>query len=114
MGDRGNIVIEEDFSDGKIFLYSHWGGSSLPEILANALDRGQGRWSDSPYLTRIIFNEMTKGDEMDTTGFGISTVQCDNEHTLLYVDVRNQQVRTDLGSVPFHDASAENIRAIFR
>lgn len=73
MGDRGQIKIKIDKS--AVFLYTHWGGSELNATLANALDRGRGRWSDTEYLIRIIFNEMTKGDEMSETGYGIGLSQ---------------------------------------
>lgn len=70
MGDRRNIVLE--YTDGRaIALYSHWTGSDLEQVLANALKRAQSRWDDSAYLTRAIFCEMVKGDVDGTTGFGI-------------------------------------------
>lgn len=71
MGDRGVIEIIDPQNDNKVCLYTHWSGSDLDATLAKALDRGRERWNDSSYLTRIIFNEMTKGFEMDTAGFGI-------------------------------------------
>ncbi len=66
MGDRGNIII-----DKKIWLYTHWTGSDLPDILRAALKRGRPRWDDRPYLTRIIFCDMLGGDTDGLTGFGI-------------------------------------------
>lgn len=73
MGDRGTIFIV----DTGIFLCTHWTGSELPKILRDALKRGQSRWNDPAYLTRIIFCEMIRGDNEGTTGFGISNSQCD-------------------------------------
>ena len=91
MGDRGNICM--NMEDGnKVYLYTHWGGHGLPETLKAALIRGEERWNDEQYLTRIIFNEMTKGREMELTGFGISTYKCDNEHDILHVSVKDQSV----------------------
>ena len=81
MGDRGNIEIKQPGADDSLFLYTHWRGSSVCEILADALAKG-GRWSDPSYLTRIIFQEMI-GDDDTTTGFGISVGNIeDNEHTV--------------------------------
>lgn len=39
--------------------------------LAKALDRGRDRWTDSEYLTRIIFCDMVRDDMDSTTGYGI-------------------------------------------
>ena len=87
MGDKGNIKVDE------IYLYTHWRGSYLKEILKNALIRSKDRWNDKPYLTRIIFCEMIKGTDLDdTTGYGISTEICDNEHKILEVDTKKQKV----------------------
>ena len=69
MGDRAVIEIHQE--GGTVCLYSHSDGLYLREILAKALERGSGRWDDPQYLTRIIFNEMTKGREMETIGYGI-------------------------------------------
>jgi len=102
MGDRGNICMKME-DGGQVFFYSHWGGYALPETLKAALIRARGtkadggrfingRWDDEPYLARIIFNEMTKGDEMETSGFGISTYLGDNEREIIYVSVKEQTV----------------------
>lgn len=122
MGDRANVVVPNPYKEGEaVYLYSHWGGSELPDVLASALERGVGRWNDAPYLTRIIFNEMTKGNEMAETGFGISTSLCDNGYPLLVVDTAKGVVRAttedDLDEGPeveFAEASAEVLRNLRR
>ena len=85
MGDRGNIEIRQPREGNiPIFLYTHWRGSYINEILADALVKGKegGRLSDYTYLTRIIFQEMIAGDD-GTTGFGISVGSVDdNEHNI--------------------------------
>lgn len=87
MGDRGNVYMKED--DRGVYLYTHWSGSELPFVVQNALKQ-QRRWSDGPYLARIIFCEMVKGQELKETGFGISTHMPDNEHPILVVDSEHQ------------------------
>lgn len=91
MGDRGNIVIQEE-NGNKIYFYTHWQGSYIKNILKAALIRGENRWNDCAYLSRIIFCEMIKDDVLGETGNGISTTMCDNEHNLLVVDVKEQKV----------------------
>jgi hypothetical protein len=88
MGDRGNIKI------GKVYLYTHWGGSGIKQVVQNALKRRQ-RWNDEAYLTRIIFCELLKGDDdvlNGETGYGISTHICDNEHNIIRVNTKKQTV----------------------
>lgn len=84
MGDRANAVILADFPsdrrDGEaVFLYSHWGGTELPERVRQALasDAGQSRADDPQYLARIVFDAIndSPGNE---TGLGISTTLGDN------------------------------------
>jgi hypothetical protein len=97
MGDRGNIVV-----DNKIWLYTHWGGSGLEETLRNALERGKDRWSDRPYLIRIIFSEMIQDEIFDTTGFGIDYVEGDGG-TDIYIDSAEQIVSIDDKSWTFEE-----------
>ena len=91
MGDRGNIVMVEE-SGNQIYLYSHWAGTELPEILQKALVRGKNRWDDESYLARIIFSEMIQKDILSETGYGISTYRCDENHPDLEVRIKDKRV----------------------
>jgi hypothetical protein len=86
MGDRGNIVI-----DKKIWLYTHWTGSSLPQMLSVALERGRERWSDRSYLIRVIFCEMIRTDLLGITGFGIDYEEGDGG-TDIYLDHEKEEI----------------------
>ena len=102
MGDRGNIKV------GKVYLYTHWRGSFIKQILQKALRR-KARWNDEAYLTRIIFEEMIGIDTGSETGFGISTKIQDNEHPILEVDCENQKIKCDDESWTFEEfISLEN------
>lgn len=98
MGDRANIVVRTNGSKFNepgacVVFYTHWSGYSVPEKLAEALARGKGRWSDPPYLARIIFCQMIGASGVNNlTGFGISTDICDNEYPLLLVESEQQKV----------------------
>lgn len=92
MGDRVTLAVQADGE--RVYLYSHWTGYDMPETLRVALARKQ-RWDDPAYLTRIIFNTMTLGDEKGETGFGISTRVQDYDHPLLVVDCDKQEVRLE-------------------
>ena len=97
MGDRGNIKTVSSENPNGIYFYTHWTGSRLPETLRQALIRGKDRWTDEPYLNRIIFSEMIKGSVLDETGFGISTVICDNEYPIITVDCTKMEVHFEDG-----------------
>lgn len=91
MGDRANVVVVDNGE--RVYLYTHWSGHDLPDTVRRALVRGEGRWTDAPYLTRIIFCEMIGKDGGEgTTGFGISTRIGDNEYPIIVVDCDAQQV----------------------
>lgn len=84
MGNRGSIEVCQphhfENKEQSLFLYTHWRGHEVCEVLATALDLGRSRWHDPSYLTRIIFNEL-QGDDREPTGFGISLYEHgDNEY----------------------------------
>lgn len=100
MGDRGNIIVEDD---GSVFLYTHWSGSDLPKIVAHGLDRGRGRWNDGPYLTRILFCELVPQSEWaEETGYGISTVMGDGGKEVI-VNIAQQSITDDDGVCSFEE-----------
>lgn len=106
MGDRGNVVVRENGQE--VWLYSHWDGSRLPEIVASALKRGNDRWDDAPYLARIIFSEMTKGSEMETRGYGIWVSEVDNENPIVVVNTGDRTVQVgDSPPVPIREFAAK-------
>lgn len=94
MGDRGNIIVKD--RESTVYLYTHWTGSDLPETIREALKRGKDRWNDGSYLARILFCEMVKGEEMENTGFGISSTYGDGG-TDITVNVNDQTVTDQNG-----------------
>ena len=97
MGERGQIKID------KVYLYTHWRGFALKEILAEALSK-KWRWSDKEYLTRIIFDVMTKNERDTETGYGIGTnMHFDLGYPLLVVDVDNKIVQEGNQKWSFED-----------
>lgn len=105
MGDRANIHFVEE--NGSFYLYTHRHGSELGKVLASALDRGRSRWTDAPYLARIIFSEMIKGEVLETTGYGISIEVCDGNSNIYKVDVEAQTVQYCDGPVLTFDGFIE-------
>ena len=106
MGDRSNVEFKHE--SGSIYLYAHWGGPSLAgavltELVAPVV---QGRWSDPPYLTRLLVQRTLTAqgaDPNEPTGFGLSPVVDDNQYPILVVDCTDQtvSVRTESGEVTY-------------
>lgn len=96
MGDRGNIVLEgfPGSDGGRIFLYTHWGGSDIYSCLAKSLssDRGRNRWDDSQYLARIIADDLWRPNRGNETGAGLGLSPCDNEHLYVVVNMAHKTV----------------------
>jgi len=92
MGDRGQIIVRHGEGPA-VFLYSHWTGHRLPHQVQVALERGGlNRANDAPYLARIIFSRLIRGDVDGETGFGISSESCDWEHPAIVLDTFTQTV----------------------
>lgn len=97
MGDRANCVVKQQLykCEGEIYLYTHWNGSGLLQTVQAAIQR-RLRWDDPTYLTRIIFDQMTAGQQGQETGFGIGVGHpSDNSHDYVVVDVSAQEVRLE-------------------
>jgi hypothetical protein len=97
MGDRANVVVKGNGE--QVCLYTHWRGSELPELVRSALIRGKVRDNDYPYLSRIIFSEMIRGEVDGLTGYGITATIQDGEDRVVTVDVDKGTVQLNKGKV---------------
>jgi len=90
MGDRNNIKITYGTGDS-IYLYGHWIGNELREIVANAVE-ASNRVTDESYFARILFCRMVTSNgtrEIDgETGYGIAPYKVDQ-------DANNKMVHID-------------------
>lgn len=102
MGDRANIEIVYD-DNNKIYFYTHWSGTELPQTLQSALVRGKNRWDDDAYLARIIFSEMIRNEVLDETGYGIAPYILDTNHILISVDCPSSTVTIGDGRWGFEE-----------
>ena len=91
----------------RVYLYTHWGGSTIGEVSQSALAK-RWRWGDPSYLARIVFDELNvePGEE---AGFGISPFLTDNQHAIVVLDCAAQRViveteeGVELGSATFEE-----------
>ena len=81
-------------ADPIIYIYSQWGGESQKEILVNALQKSESRWTDSDYATRICISQIVGDSWNDTLGHGISVnTFCSPDYdTIQVVEWQNQKV----------------------
>lgn len=92
MGARAQVKVISEYAHPPVFLYTHWDSRQLPQVVARALARREGR-DDFEYLSRIIFCEMVKDEPMGTTGYGIGTIEhSDLDYSPIVVDCRDNTV----------------------
>ena len=108
MGERSNIVVE-NHNGQRVYLYGHWMGEESITVVSDVLDKGL-RWDDEGYLTRMLFNKMTKYDVDGELGFGITTYLCDSNYpsivlncTMQLIHLENGQGKKISNYVSFHD-----------
>lgn len=87
MGTRAQVFIKDE----GVYLYQHWDGDGLFEIVQNAIAK-KDRWGDSEYLARIIFCEMVQDDIDGSTGYGIGNSQHSDIEYLVTVDCKKRTV----------------------
>ena len=95
MGDRNNIKITYHAGDS-IYLYGHWIGDEIREIVANAVETS-GRVEDESYFARVLFCSMdAESDDLrGETGYGIAPYQVDQ-------DANNKMVHIDYSTKYAH------------
>lgn len=80
MGARTNFELKD--AKGSVWLYSHWGGDTKVEDLANALAKAEPRWTDPTYAMRIVVSQLIGDQWNDTTGYGLSSYEHGEESYL--------------------------------
>ncbi len=81
---RAQVKIE----DTGVYLYTHWGSESLPDVVIETIKMGW-RINDPEYFTRILFERMIDAEDSrnQETGFGIGTTEhTDLEYPALIVN----------------------------
>lgn len=100
MGDRGTVYItstnvaDNDFEGGLrgIYVYAHWHGTELPDLVRAGLELGRDRWGDSQYLTRILIDQIARDGRDKETGFGVGLSLAESEHPIVVVDLHREEV----------------------
>lgn len=92
MGDRGNIgFVGTAEARDCVFLYTHWAGSMIPELVRDAIETAKPRWGDPSYATRMALTKIIGGAE-GPLGWGVDTQMGDNEHDVPIIDWNRRTV----------------------
>lgn len=131
MGERGNIVFiqrpREGAEERRIYLYTHWRGHLIHEILREAMNwkehwpagfgkltgtvRESCRWYDEAYFARVVFCRLVAGDENGVLSFGISVDRTLPDYDELHVDCAKKEVcQVRLDPVEGKESLFEGIR----
>lgn len=75
MGDRATACILLPQPQGApvqpLWLYTHWRGTDLPQLVAQALSDGRARWGEPSYLARILIGTIIDLETIDGYGIGM-------------------------------------------
>lgn len=90
MSTRAQCFIKDE----GIYLYQHSDGYDLMDTVVKAVNGpvGKDRQHDPEYLARIIFCEMVKGYEEESTGYGIGRQRHGDIEYLITVDCANGKI----------------------
>jgi hypothetical protein len=112
MGARTNIAIKTTNDDrDNINVYLHWGGEALG-ALQLALEAARSRWDDASYFTRIMVDQLTKGDRDAEHGSGIYTgaeITHEEEYSYKKVDFLSKTVQVGSLILPFEEFLKLNV-----
>lgn len=94
MGARTNFELKD--SKGSVWLYSHWGGDTKAQDLADALAKAEPRWEDFSYAMRIVVSQLVGKDWDSETGYGLSSYEAGEEgYEPICVDFANKTINYD-------------------
>ena len=86
MGNRNSIKITYRTGDS-IYLYGHWIGNDIHDIVKGAL-WSSDRVTDESYFARVLFSRMIQNDISSDTGFGIAPYVVDHDagNMMVHID----------------------------
>lgn len=103
MGARTNFQFKTTKGD-KVVLYSHWGGDTKLQDLADAIEASRGRWDDNSYAIRIAISQIVGDNWQSETGFGVYVNEMGEEsYQETIVDFDQKIVELDNHKIQFED-----------
>jgi len=103
MGDRAHLHLTRKPGEPGIWVYTHWSGSELPKLVANALTHARSRWRDPGYGNRMVISSLIGPEDlMQETGWGIDTEPGDegDGHRIIRIQWEPQRVFMGEGEHP--------------
>jgi len=71
MGDRRIAKLITRREGDVLFIYSHWSGYHLPQLVRDAYNQALGRLDDDSYWLRIMVDQITKSGRDGEYGWGL-------------------------------------------
>jgi hypothetical protein len=103
MGARTVFTFETEPGEA-IHLYSHWGGDTKLNDLANAVVCARGRWDDETYGLRIMISTLIGESWNQETGYGIWTQhRFEESYSPVIVNIRHKLVTVDSTDYTFDE-----------
>ena len=87
-----------------IHLYSHSGGETKMNDLANAIDRASPRWEDETYALRIMVSQLIGHYWNQETGYGLWTQhQFEESYEETEINIRDKMVYVKTAPFTFEE-----------
>lgn len=96
------------------FVYTHWRGPDLPELVQRAVAVAQPRWGDPSYATRMALTHLI-GGIADDTGWGVDTMPGENEYNAIVIDWDAREaivIGADMADLWWSDSVEERAKTI--
>ncbi len=110
MGDRRMTEIQTE--DGSLYLYSHWGGTEMPDDAIAAIIHSRERWHDQSYAVAMMLDKfnvsgiMLKPNSEDEYNDDTPSIVIDlNGKRLTIVDTNQPEKNSDRS---FDEIAGEN------
>jgi hypothetical protein len=95
VGDRGHIALNGyETEPSPVWLYSHWGGSALPELARKGLLAAVPRLGDPHYAALMFVMEATSYEGL--SGIGVSSDDTGDGGRIVYVDLMTGKVTLEM------------------
>lgn len=107
MGARTVFSFETEPGE-YIHLYSHWGGDTKMNDLANAIDKARVRWDDESYALRIMVSTLIGENWSSEYSYGLWTQhRFEEEYEETEINIRDKMVYVKTAPFSFDEFISE-------
>lgn len=85
-------ITEFEEKDFPIFVCTHSGKKTIPEIIKKALKRTQGLWRNEPEIIKELCKEFNNTKKLDIIGYGIEPKETQQTKKIFTIDIEHQLI----------------------